>query len=67
VLKGPAWLPGVFALCACGLSVVTLVALLEVLPMHSDVAVLVSFLAFLAAWAALNRLGNRFALERADC
>jgi hypothetical protein len=47
--------------------VVTLVALLELLPMHSDVAVLVSFAAFLVAWAALNRLGNRFALERADC
>jgi hypothetical protein len=60
---GSPWLPGVLALLAFGLSVLTLFAWLELLPDQSDVAVLVGFLAFLAAWAALNRLANRYARE----
>ena len=63
MLKGPLWLPGVLALCALGLSSLTLLAWLELLPQHSDVAVLVAFAVFLVAWAALNRLGNRYARE----
>jgi hypothetical protein len=53
----------VLALCAFGLSLLALLAWLELLPQHSDVAVLVAFAVFLAAWALLNRLGNRYARE----
>ena len=63
MLEGPRWLPGVLALCAFGLSLLTLLAWLELLPQHSDVAVLVAFAVFLVAWAALNRLVNRYARE----
>jgi len=63
VLKGPRWLPGVLALSAFGVSLLTLLIWLELLPEHSDVAVLVAFAVFLVAWAALNRLGNRYARE----
>jgi hypothetical protein len=63
VLKGPRWLPGVLALCAFGLSLLTLLVWLELLPQHSDVAVLVAFAVFLVAWAVLNRLGNSYARE----
>jgi hypothetical protein len=63
VLKGPRWLPGVLALCAIGLSLLTLLVWLALLPQHSDVAVLIAFAVFLAAWAALNRLVNRYARE----
>jgi len=58
-------LPGVLALCAFGLSFLALLAALELLPQYSDVAVYVAFLVFLVAWAALNRLGNRYARENA--
>jgi hypothetical protein len=63
VLKGPPWLPGIFALCAFGLSFLALLASLELLPEYSDLAVYIAFLVFLVAWAALNRLGNRYARE----
>jgi len=63
VLKGPPWLPGILALCAFGLSFLALLASLELLPQHSDVAVYAAFLVFLMAWAALNRLSNRYASE----
>ena len=63
VLKGPPWLPGVLALCAFGVSFLALLTSLELLPQHSDVAVYAGFLVFLIAWAALNRLANRYVLE----
>ena len=44
---------------------IALLAALELLPQHSDVAVYVAFLVFIIAWAALNRLGNRYARENA--
>ena len=63
MLRGPLWLPGVLALCAFAVSFLALLAWLELLPQQSDVAVFVAFLVFLGAWAALNRLGNRYARE----
>src|ERR1041384_7658510 len=63
VLKGPAWLPGVLALCAVGVSFLALLAVLELLPQQSDVAVYVAFPVFLITWAALNRLANRYVRE----
>jgi hypothetical protein len=63
VLTGPLWLPGVLALGAFCLSLLALLASLELLPQHPDVAVYVAFPVFLVAWAALNRFGNRYARE----
>jgi hypothetical protein len=63
ILKGPLWLPAVLALCAIGLSLLALVASLELLPQYSDVAVYAAFVVFLIGWAVLNRLGNRYARE----
>ena len=59
--RGP--LRPVAAVLVTGL--LALLAALELLPQHSDVAVYVAFLVFLVAWAALNRLGNRYARENA--
>jgi len=56
-------LPGVLALCAVGVSFLALLAVLELLPQQSDVAVYVAFPVFLIAWAALNRLANRYVRE----
>jgi hypothetical protein len=65
VLKGPLWLPGVLALGAFAVSLVTLLAWLELLPQYSDIVVFVAFPVFLLAWAGLNRLSNRCARENA--
>jgi len=63
VLKGPFWLPALLALCALGASLAALQAALQLLPEQADIAVLIGFATFLAAWAALTRMGNRYAPE----
>ena len=65
VLKGPTWRPAVLALCALGASLGALYAALTLLPDQSDIAVLIGFGVFLAAWSALTRLGNRYSLDNA--
>jgi hypothetical protein len=65
VLKGPRWLPALLALCALGASLAALYLALGFLPGQSDIAVLIGFGVFLAAWAALTRLGNRYAPDDA--